>query len=158
MLITSNRSVAEWGKVFGDAVVATAILDRLLHHSHVLTIRGDSYRLRAKRKSGLIKAPVAGDGAPIGSASLRPVRRKGAVPNVAFTARTVRSAICRRPNTRKRLLQRTAANEREAEFSRSRWSNDGARLSHPAEAESPAQADGMQQYDARVADSYGRRR
>lgn len=54
MLITSNRSVAEWGTVFGDPVVATAILDRLLHHSHVLTIRGDSYRLRAKRKSGLI--------------------------------------------------------------------------------------------------------
>ena len=58
--------------VFGDPVVATAILDRLLHHSHVLTIRGDSYRLRAKRKSGLIKAPAA-DGPPVGSASLRPV-------------------------------------------------------------------------------------
>ena len=72
MLITSNRSVAEWGVVFADPVVATAILDRLLHHSHVLTIRGDSYRLRAKRKSGLIKPP-AGDGAPVGSASLRPV-------------------------------------------------------------------------------------
>jgi DNA replication protein DnaC len=69
MLITSNRSVAEWGTVFADPVVATAILDRLLHHSHVLTIRGDSYRLRAKRKSGLIKAP-AGDVAPVGSASL----------------------------------------------------------------------------------------
>ena len=55
MLITSNRSVAEWGMVFADPVVATAILDRLLHHSRVLTIRGDSYRLRAKRKSGLIK-------------------------------------------------------------------------------------------------------
>jgi len=54
MLITSNRSVAEWGTVFGDSVVATAILDRLLHHSHVLTIRGDSYRLRAKRRSGLL--------------------------------------------------------------------------------------------------------
>jgi hypothetical protein len=53
------------------AVVATAILDRLLHHSYVLTIRGDSYRLRAKRKSGLIKPP-AGDGPPVGSASLRP--------------------------------------------------------------------------------------
>jgi DNA replication protein DnaC len=38
MLITSNRSVAEWGAVFGDPVVATAILDRLLHHSHVVTI------------------------------------------------------------------------------------------------------------------------
>jgi DNA replication protein DnaC len=56
MLITSNRSVGEWGTVFGDAVVATAILDRLLHHSHVITIRGDSYRLREKRHSGLIKA------------------------------------------------------------------------------------------------------
>ena len=41
-----------------DAVVATAILDRLLHHSHVLTIRGDSYRLREKRRSGLLKAPA----------------------------------------------------------------------------------------------------
>lgn len=56
MLITSNRSVGEWGTVFGDPVVATAILDRLLHHSHVITIRGDSYRLREKRRSGLIKA------------------------------------------------------------------------------------------------------
>ena len=48
MLITSNRAVGEWGTVFGDAVVATAILDRLLHHSHVVTIRGDSYCLREK--------------------------------------------------------------------------------------------------------------
>jgi len=44
-------SVGEWGEVFGDPVVATAILDRLLHHSHVLTIRGDSYRLREKLKA-----------------------------------------------------------------------------------------------------------
>ena len=55
VLITSNRPVMEWGEVFGDKVVATAILDRLLHHSHVLTVRGDSYRLREKRRSGLIK-------------------------------------------------------------------------------------------------------
>lgn len=53
-------------------VVATAILDRLLHHSHVRTIGGDSYRLRAERKSGLIQAAAA-DGSPVGSASLRPV-------------------------------------------------------------------------------------
>jgi DNA replication protein DnaC len=58
MLVTSNRSVSEWGTVLNDAVVATAILDRLLHHSHVLTIRGDSYRLREKRRSGLLKAPI----------------------------------------------------------------------------------------------------
>lgn len=56
MLITSNRAISEWGTVFGDAVVATAILDRLLHHSHVITIRGDSYRLREKRRSGLLKS------------------------------------------------------------------------------------------------------
>jgi DNA replication protein DnaC len=59
MLITSNRAVGKWGTVFGDAVVATAILDRLLHHSHVVTIRGDSYRLREKRRSGLLKTPAA---------------------------------------------------------------------------------------------------
>tara|TARA_R100000935_G_C2829903_1_gene164437 strand:+ start:1359 stop:2159 length:801 start_codon:yes stop_codon:yes gene_type:complete len=55
IMITSNRSVGEWGSVFGDAVVATAILDRLLHHSSVITIRGDSYRLREKRRSGLLQ-------------------------------------------------------------------------------------------------------
>ena len=61
MLITSNRAVGEWGTVFGDAVVATAILDRLLHHSHVITIRGDSYRLREKRRAGLMPAPALQD-------------------------------------------------------------------------------------------------
>ena len=64
VLITSNRAVGEWGSVFGDPVVATAILDRLLHHSHVITIRGDSYRLREKRRSGLIKAAL-GDAAAV---------------------------------------------------------------------------------------------
>jgi DNA replication protein DnaC len=53
ILLTRNRSVGEWGAVFGDPVVATAILDRLLHHSHVITIHGDSYRLKEKRRSGL---------------------------------------------------------------------------------------------------------
>ncbi len=54
-LITTNRSVGEWGEIFGDTVVAAAILDRLLHHSQVITIRGDSFRLKAKRKAGLVK-------------------------------------------------------------------------------------------------------
>jgi DNA replication protein DnaC len=59
ILLTSNRSVGEWGAVFGDPVVATAILDRLLHHSHVITIRGDSYRLKEKRRNGLLQKPAA---------------------------------------------------------------------------------------------------
>jgi DNA replication protein DnaC len=60
MLLTTNRSVGEWGEIFGDTVIATAILDRLLHHSHVITIRGDSYRLREKRMSGLVKPASTG--------------------------------------------------------------------------------------------------
>jgi IstB-like ATP binding protein len=55
----ATRRVGEWGVVFGDPVVATAILDRLLHHSHVITIRGDSYRLKEKRRSGLLQKPTA---------------------------------------------------------------------------------------------------
>jgi DNA replication protein DnaC len=59
VLVTGNRTVDGWGAVLGDATVATAMLNRLLHHSHVLTIRGDSYRLREKRRSGLLKAAQA---------------------------------------------------------------------------------------------------
>lgn len=46
MILTSNRGFAEWGEVFGNAVVATALLDRLLHHAVVIQIEGASYRLR----------------------------------------------------------------------------------------------------------------
>jgi DNA replication protein DnaC len=56
LLVTTNQRVSEWGIVFGDEVLATAILDRLLHHSHTLLITGESYRLREKRKSGLIRS------------------------------------------------------------------------------------------------------
>ena len=47
MILTSNRGFADWGEVFGDPVVATALLDRLLHHAVVVQIEGASYRLRA---------------------------------------------------------------------------------------------------------------
>ena len=68
LLVTSNRAVGEWGTVFGDPVVATAILDRLLHHSHVITIRGDSYRLREKRRAGLVTKSEATPARKSGSA------------------------------------------------------------------------------------------
>jgi DNA replication protein DnaC len=45
-IITSNKSFSDWQELFGDAVIATAILDRLLHHCKVLNIKGHSYRLR----------------------------------------------------------------------------------------------------------------
>ena len=47
----------DWGEIFGDQAVATAILDRLLHHSTTLNIKGESYRLKEKRKAGLLKEP-----------------------------------------------------------------------------------------------------
>jgi hypothetical protein len=56
MMITTNQRVSEWGTMFGDEVLATAILDRLLHHSETLMIKGESYRLREKRKSGLFRS------------------------------------------------------------------------------------------------------
>jgi DNA replication protein DnaC len=46
MVMTSNRGFGEWAEIFGDAVVATALLDRLLHHAVVIPIEGNSYRLR----------------------------------------------------------------------------------------------------------------
>lgn len=54
LLITTNQMVSQWGSVFGDDVLAAAILDRLLHHSHTLMINGESFRLRQKKKSGLL--------------------------------------------------------------------------------------------------------
>jgi len=53
IILTSNKGFGEWGELLGDSVIASAVLDRLLHHSHVLNIRGESYRLREKRQAGL---------------------------------------------------------------------------------------------------------
>ncbi len=55
MILTSNQSFGAWGEVFGDRVIATAILDRVLHHAITINIRGNSYRLKEKLKAGLIR-------------------------------------------------------------------------------------------------------
>jgi DNA replication protein DnaC len=60
IILTSNQSLGAWGDVFGDPVIATAVLDRLLHHSITVNIRGESYRLREKRKAGLLAAKTTG--------------------------------------------------------------------------------------------------
>jgi DNA replication protein DnaC len=54
LIVTSNKGFTDWGEVFNDQVLATAILDRLLHHATTVNIKGDSYRLREKRKAGLL--------------------------------------------------------------------------------------------------------
>ena len=57
LIVTSNKSFIDWGEIFNDQVLATAILDRLLHHATTLNIKGDSYRLREKRRAGLLSRP-----------------------------------------------------------------------------------------------------
>lgn len=53
-LITSNKAFSDWAELFCDPVIVTAILDRLLHHSVVINIKGNSYRLRAKEVKNAI--------------------------------------------------------------------------------------------------------
>lgn len=57
MILTSNKSFGEWGELMGDTPLATAILDRLLHHAHVVNIRGQSYRMKTRAKAGLVAPP-----------------------------------------------------------------------------------------------------
>ena len=65
IILTTNRGIASWGEIFDDQTVATAILDRLLHHGTVLTINGPSYRMRRHQerletlRAGLQAAPAA---------------------------------------------------------------------------------------------------
>lgn len=58
IILTSNKSFTDWGEVFGDHVLATAILDRLLHHSTTVNIKGESYRLKDKRKAGTLPKSI----------------------------------------------------------------------------------------------------
>jgi DNA replication protein DnaC len=54
LIITSNKSFLDWGEIFHDPVLATAVLDRLLHYSTTLNIKGESYRIKEKRRAGLL--------------------------------------------------------------------------------------------------------
>jgi DNA replication protein DnaC len=54
IILTSNKSYGDWDSIFGDQIIATAILDRLLHHSTTINIRGESYRLKDRRRAGLL--------------------------------------------------------------------------------------------------------
>jgi DNA replication protein DnaC len=58
-IVTSNLVFSQWSGIFAnDKVVTTAILDRLLHHSHVINILGDSYRLKEKKEEGLVDSDL----------------------------------------------------------------------------------------------------
>lgn len=48
VIVTSNKPFSAWGEIFGDDMAATAMIDRLIHHAEILSLKGDSYRLRGK--------------------------------------------------------------------------------------------------------------
>ena len=59
-IFTSNKTYSEWGEVLGDNVIAAAVLDRILHHSITVNIKGESYRLKSRKKAGLAFPPPGG--------------------------------------------------------------------------------------------------
>jgi DNA replication protein DnaC len=54
IIFTSNKSYGNWGEIFGDPVIASAVLDRILHHCTTINIKGDSYRLKERRKQEMV--------------------------------------------------------------------------------------------------------
>lgn len=78
LLITSNKSFLDWGDMFNDSVLATAVLDRLLHHSTTLNIKGESYRLKEKRKAGLLGRALPAPTAEL----LEPAKEQEVIPNL----------------------------------------------------------------------------
>jgi len=59
ILLTSNLAFGQWHHAFAqDTTLTAALLDRLLHHSHLIQIQGDSYRLKEKRKSGVLPSSI----------------------------------------------------------------------------------------------------
>ena len=76
-VLTSNKSFEEWGEIFGDEVMASALIDRLVHHCHIVNIRGNSYRMK---NHAALAAALRHDTDPPArsSAPRRPTRREAA--------------------------------------------------------------------------------
>jgi DNA replication protein DnaC len=83
MILTSNRGFAEWAEVFNDPVVATALLDRLLHHAVVVQVEGSSYRLR--QHAELVPEAIRARSLVPPSVTPAPARRRGRPRKVSTT-------------------------------------------------------------------------
>ena len=76
--LTRNKSYEEWGDVFGGEAMAAVLIDRLVHHCHIVNIRGNSYRMREHRALASPLAPAAQPMPPESSSRPRPPRRQEA--------------------------------------------------------------------------------
>ena len=105
MIVTSNKPFSKWGEIFGDDMAATAMIDRLIHHSEILCLKGDSYRLRGKdldartarqtRRNRLTDHPSAASPRAAERLTTRRSRRFGA--KTAQSTRQTADAGCARP-------------------------------------------------------------
>jgi DNA replication protein DnaC len=86
MILTSNRGFAEWAEIFGDSVVAAALLDRLLHHAVVVPIEGSSYRLR--EHADLVPEHLRNRPIIQPAPQPEPPRRRGRPPREPHTSNT----------------------------------------------------------------------
>ena len=77
LIVTSNKPFSAWGEIFGDDVVAAAMIDRLVHHAEILALKGGSYRLKDRdlaRPAGRQKPPKRPDRSP-SATSAKPAER-----------------------------------------------------------------------------------
>src|SRR5690606_36206972 len=77
-ILTSNKGFEEWGEIFGDEVMAAALIDRLLHHCNIVSIRGNSYRMR--HHTELYRALAAERKAPAPAPGRKASRREAPTP------------------------------------------------------------------------------
>jgi DNA replication protein DnaC len=87
-IMTTNRPVEDWGKLLGDVPIATAILDRFLHHAEIISVTGDSYRLRNRKPTA--HAPN-GTKAPTGSQSSKKNSKRAKAPTGSQADKTDRN-------------------------------------------------------------------
>lgn len=78
-VLTSNKSFEEWGEILGDDVMAAALIDRILHHCHIINIRGNSYRMREHTELWQALQPA-------GSLETRPPRKDRVIPEEVPTS------------------------------------------------------------------------
>lgn len=95
MLLTSNLPFGQWDQAFaGDTTLTAALLDRLLHHAHVIQIRGESYRLKDKRKAGIIKPRLPADSIEVGQQLAAPDKEIGLAHASGFPFEVFFAAGC----------------------------------------------------------------
>src|SRR3954470_8638985 len=100
LIVTSNKPFSAWGEIFGDEVTATAMIDRLVHHAEILSLKGDSYRLKDR---DLARPPAAHRAETPGPITRRPL---------AEGRRTPLRAPARAPTRHTTPLRRLARGER----------------------------------------------